>query len=405
MNHIKKILAVALVTVLASFTSWAQTVVIQAETIYTSAEQGVISNGVIVISDGKITAVGPASTTAVPKTGRVVKASIVTPGLIDSHTMVGVNGQFNVSADQDASEISDPMGAEYRIMDSYNSQEALIGYVRKLGVTTMHVTPGDNAPVAGMSAIFKTRMGTVENDMLDGEAAMIFNLGNNPKRTFSSKGIRTRMGVSASIRAALAKAKMWGDKPEDKRSSDLGMTALHKVLTGEVKAVFNADREDDIATALRIADEFGFTAHISYGTEGYLMRDQLTASKGTVITNALMQRQSGLEHQNTSLEAPRLYAEAGVPFVFSTGFEGYVPKSRVLLWEMAIAVANGLGAEAAIKAATIAPARLWGINDQVGSLEVGKDADIVLFDGDPFEYSSHVTHVFLDGTLVSEGPN
>lgn len=193
------------------------------------------------------------------------------------------------------------------------------------------------------------------------------------------------------------------EKDEDKREMDLSMAALAKVLSGEIEAIFTAHREHDIATALRIAKEFNLKPIINYGTEGYLIRDILKSTKATVIAAPTMQRSSPGEKENASLEATRLLHAAQVPFVFSSGYEGYVPKTRVLIWEMAIAVANGLDKEAAITAATSVPAKLWGISNKVGSIEKGKDADLVLYNGDPFEYTSKVTGVYINGKRVSEG--
>ena len=380
----------------------AETIYIKAKKLYTSSDQGVLDNAVVKVTDGKIEAVG--TNLSIPSNARVLQANVVTPGLIDSHTVVGVNGALNVDDDQDAFEKVDKMGAEYRILDSFNPQESLIFHARKFGVTTIHVTPQPAAPVGGVSAIFKTAGVTADEMALKTESAMMFNLGSAPKRYFGSKGgPSTRMATAALIRENLFKAKAWMAKDEDKRKMDLAMAALAKVLSGETQAIFTAHREYDIATALRIAKEFGIKPIINYGTEAYLMRDILNEAGAAVITAPTMQRNSPGEKENSSLEAANLLAMGGVPFVFSSGYEGYVPKTRVLLWEMAVSVANGLDQKTAIEAATIVPAKLWGISDRVGSIERGKDADFVLYDGDPFEYTSKVTGVYISGERVSDG--
>jgi imidazolonepropionase-like amidohydrolase len=211
------------------------------------------------------------------------------------------------------------------------------------------------------------------------------------------------MATASLIRESLYKAKAWMQEDEDERKADLSLQALAKVLSGDIDAMFTAHRDYDISTALRIAQEFNLKPIINYATEGYLIRDTLKAAEATVITAPTMQRSSPGEKENASLEATRLLLAANVPFVFSSGHEGYVPKTRVLLWEMAIAVANGLDKEAAINAATIVPAKLWGVSEQIGSIEAGKDADLVLYEGDPFEYTSKVTGVYINGERVSEG--
>ena len=379
-----------------------ETLYIKAKTLYTSSNQGILSNAVIVVKNSKIHQVG--TNISIPVKSKVIEADVITPGLIDSHTVIGVNGAFNVASDQDAFEKVDNMGAEYRILDSFNPNETLIKHARKFGVTTIHVTPQPAAPVGGVSAIFKTTGQTADAMALRTENAMLFNLGEAPKNYFrNSSGPSTRMATAALIRESLYKAKAWLGEDKDKRKPDLSMQALGKVLSGDLEAVFTAHTEHDIATAIRIAKEFNIKPIINYATEGYLIRDTLKAAEATVITAPTMQRSYRGEKENSSLEATRLYQAAQVPFVFSSGYEGYVPKTRVLIWEMAIAVANGLNKEAAINAATIVPATLWGLSDTIGSIEVGKDADLVLYQGDPFEYTSKVTGVYINGERVSDG--
>lgn len=379
-----------------------ETLYIKAKTLYTSSNQGILSNAVIVVKNSKIHQVG--TNISIPAKSKVIEADVITPGLIDSHTVIGVNGAFNVASDQDAFEKVDNMGAEYRILDSFNPNETLIKHARKFGVTTIHVTPQPAAPVGGVSAIFKTTGQTADAMALRTENAMLFNLGEAPKNYFrNSSGPSTRMATAALIRESLYKAKAWLGEDKDKRKPDLSMQALGKVLSGDLEAVFTAHTEHDIATAIRIAKEFNIKPIINYATEGYLIRDTLKAAEATVITAPTMQRSYRGEKENSSLEATRLYQAAQVPFVFSSGYEGYVPKTRVLIWEMAIAVANGLNKEAAINAATIVPATLWGLSDTIGSIEVGKDADLVLYQGDPFEYTSKVTGVYINGERVSDG--
>ncbi len=399
-----KLLAGLFSTALLTNTVFADTTIIYGDKVFTSGPKGIITEGAVVVTDGKITAVGAAANMKLPPADKTYRAAVVTPGLIDSYTVVGANGAFNVDADQDATENTDANGSEYRILDSYNARETLVSYVRGYGVTTLNVSPGLAAPIAGSSALFKTKGTGADSDLLASDTAMIFNLGETPKSTFGSKGgPSTRMAVAAKIRGALLAAKAWASKDEDKRKPDLGMMALASVLSGERKAVFTARREDDIATALRIGREFGFTPVINFGTESYLMQDTIKENGATVIITPTMSRPLGLENENTTLEAAALLKAGGVPFVFSSGYEGYVPKSRVLLWEMAVSVANGLDAESTIKAATINPAILWGVSDKVGSLEAGKDADLLMFDGDPFEYTSHILGTMIDGKFLDIG--
>ncbi len=389
------------ITILSSHNASAEILYIKAETAYTSSHKGVIKDAVLMIKNGKIHKIG--DDISIPKDANVVEAKVITPGLIDSHTVVGINGAFNVDADQDAFEKVDNMGAEYRVLDSFNPHETLLNHALTFGVTTVHVTPQPAAPVGGISALFKTHGATADSMALKTQSSVMFNLGEAPKAYFGTNtGPSTRMATAAVIREALYKAKAWMEKDEDERKFDLSMEALSKVLSGELLAIFTAHREHDIVTATRIAKEFNLTPIINYGTEGYLIRDSLKKANATVINAPTMQRTFG-EKENATLESAMLLNEKDIPFVFSSGYEGYVPKTRVLLWEIAIAVANGLDKEKAIEAATITPAKLWGIDENVGSLEKGKDADIVLYEGDPFEYTTKVTAVYVNGKKVSSG--
>ncbi len=398
-----KALKLALLTGSLLFTQIlnADTLIIRADRVFTSTDQGVIENAAIVVNDGKISRIGPADSITAPEGSRVLQAAVVLPGLVDSHTLVGVSGSFNMHADQDGFESSDPAGAEYRVLDSFNPNEALVKYALKMGVTTLHVTPQPTAPIAGSSAIFKSSGNLADAMLIKPDAAMLFNLGVAPKSAFKGeKGPTTRMATAALIRAELYKARDWLNKKSDKRQPDLALKALAAVLTGDMQAIFTARREDDIATALRIAREFDLQPIIAYGTEAYLMRKVLADNRATVVLAPTMQRVSGMENANGTLEAATLLEAGNVPYVFATGYEAYVPKTRVLLWEVSMAIANGLEPETAVRAATIVPATLWGIDDRVGSLAKGKDADMVLFDGDPFEYTTHVQQVIVDGEVI-----
>jgi imidazolonepropionase-like amidohydrolase len=232
---------------------------------------------------------------------------------------------------------------------------------------------------------------------------VVFNLGEAVKANSGGKDKApgTRMATAAIIRQALLDARAYAAADDSEDKVDLDKQALARLLAGELPALFTVHREDDIATAIRIAAEFELELWLHYATEGYLVRDLIRASGARVLLGPTMLRLEGIQGLNASLENPALLHRAGVPISFATGHEGYVPKSRVLLFEMAIAVANGLPARAAIEAATIDAARLLGVDGRIGSIERGKDADLVLFDGDPFEYTSQVQAVIIDGRVTA----
>jgi imidazolonepropionase-like amidohydrolase len=391
----------------------AQRIAIEADTLHTMGPQGTISNAVVLIENGKITAVGPAAEVRIPAGFERLRAPVATPGLIDTKTSVGLAGMYNVPADQDQDEITSPNTAEMRALDSLNPAEPLLDFVRRFGVTTVQAGPGTRNPIAGQAGVFKTAGETAEGMALRQTSAMLFNLGERPKATYGalSQAPSTRMGTAALIRKALQDARAYRERwqrwesaenpdPGERPARDLKLEALGRTLTGELASVFVAHREDDIATALRIGREFGLRLVLSQATEGYLMREVLRESGATVLLGPVLQRLDAIETHNASLENAALLDEAGIPIAFTTGYEDYVPKVRVLLLEAAIAVANGLPAERALAAMTAQAARAIGVADRVGSLEAGKDADAVLFSGDPFEYTTQVEAVLVDGRIA-----
>jgi imidazolonepropionase-like amidohydrolase len=215
------------------------------------------------------------------------------------------------------------------------------------------------------------------------------------------------MGGVAEVRQALAEAREYRERRKlplaDRAPVDLGLDALVDALERRRRVVIVARRADDILTALRIREEFGLDAVIAGATEGYLVRDAIRAAAVPVLVGPVMARTwSELgEGREGSFENAALLDQAGIEIGLMTGYEGYVPKVRVVLFEAAVAAANGLGADRALRAATLGTAHILGIDARKGSLEVGKDADLAVFDGDPFEYASHVCAVVIGGAVAS----
>jgi imidazolonepropionase-like amidohydrolase len=213
------------------------------------------------------------------------------------------------------------------------------------------------------------------------------------------------MGTAALVRSALVAAandrrKRAAAKEDSPVDRNLKHEALTRLFDKKLPAVFRANRADDLITAMRLADEFGLDAQLAQATEAYLIADAIAAAKVPVLVHPTMQRPGSPETFNTTLNNAALLANRGIPLAITSGFEAYVPKTRVPLFEAALAMANGLGSDRALRAITLDAARILKIDNDRGSLEPGKVADIVLFDGDPFEYTTHVTHVVLDGKVV-----
>jgi imidazolonepropionase-like amidohydrolase len=361
---------------------------------------------VILVEDGKIVQVGPRALFNLPPQMPVLTAAVVTPGLIDAHSVVGLSGALNVKQDQDQDEVSDPNQADLRVLDGFNPKEPLLQFVREQGVTVAHVLPGRANAVAGQSGVFRTYGRTAEQMKLVFPAALLVNLGEVPKGTYPGRLPSTRMGTANLVRTALFQAqnnarRRVSAKDDDKKPApNLKLEALELALDRKIPVYFSAHRADDLNTALRLSKEFNLKPVLSLATEGYLIPETLRDAKVPVVVHPTMQRPSGMETMHSNLRNAATLADYQVPLALCTAFEGYVPKTRVLRFEAAIAAVNGLGFDRALSAITLDAAKVMGIADRYGSIDPGKVADLVLYDGDPFEHTTHVTHTLMDGRVV-----
>lgn len=376
-------------------------IAIKGEMVYTM-DGDPIANGVVLLLDGKITAVGAAADVSIPVGYTVHEGKVVTPGLVDAHSMVGVSGMYNQPWDQDQLETSDAIQPELRAVDAYNPIEPLIGFLMSRGITTLHTGHGIGALVSGQTMIVKTRGNSVEEAVIDPATMLAMTLGQTVTSNFDKPGTRSK-GM-AMLRTELIKAREYQKKKQKMADTptDLGLEALAKLLTGEYKALITAHRSSDIMSALRLAEEFGFKLVLDGAAESYMLIEEIKASGAEIILHPTNMRiyGSGPEYANGSMETAGKLAAAGIPVVIQSGFEQYVPKTRVVLYEAALAAANGLAYEEALRSITINAAKVLGIDDRVGSLTVGKDADVVIYDGDPFEYVTHVCTVIIDGKVT-----
>ncbi len=406
-----------LIGLASASTGLAQNVAVLADHLYSMAEGTQGGPGLVLIRDGKVEAVRPGPNQQSPDGYALLKAAFVTPGLIDADTTAGISGAYNVPADQDQDEATDPNTADVRTLDSFNPNERLLKVLNQYGVTTVQSAPGPRNPVAGRAGIFKTAgtgsgSATVEQLVVRQESAMVFNLGETPKATYGKKekAPSTRMKTAEIIRHALADAKAYEEKWDKWKkdgsdipkqpSRDMKLEALVPVVDGKLPAIFNAYRADDIDTAIRIGGEFHLHYMLTSATEGYLIADAIRRAGVPCLLGPVMQRFESLQTANATFENPAILKRAGIPIALMTGYESYVPKNRIVLFEAGIAAANGLSMEETLRTVTADAAKILGIDDRVGSLAPGKDADVVLFDGDPFEYTSHVMAVLVSGQLA-----
>lgn len=367
-----------------------------------------IADGVVVVEDGKIAAVGPAAEVAIPEGARVLEAAVVIPGLIDARSSVGLTGILNQPHDQDQLERSEAIQPELRAIDAYDAREPLIEWIRGFGVTTVHTGHAPGALVSGQTMIAKTRGGEVADAAIVPVAMIAASLGDGAvNEGEDAKPPGSRSKAVAMLRGQLVAARAYRDKaaapdPAKRPDRDLRLETLVRVLDGELPLLVSAHRHQDIDAALRLAAEFGFRLVLEGGAEAYELIDEIRAAGVPVIVHPAMKRPVG-EAENLSMTTAGRLADAGIPIALESGFEGYVPKTRVVLFEAAVAAAHGLGADRALAALTRDAAHLLAIDDRVGTLEPGKDGDLALYDGDPFEYTTHCTATVIEGEVVFEG--
>ncbi len=394
---------VIIMTLLISATSATAQKAIVGDTIYTM-EGDPIVNGVVLIRDGKIERVGSVAEITIPADYEKFQGSVVTPGLIDARSVVGLAGYYNQDHDQDQLEYSHALQPDLRAIDAYNSREELVGFLLKNGITTVHTGHAPGAVISGQTMIVKTTGRTVDEALVDSTTALAITLGSVVRSNFDTPGTRSK-GVSM-LRQELIRAVEYAEKrsnadPERRPERDLRLEALADMLDGRLFALITAQRSQDIMTALRLQQEFGFPLIIDGAAEAYLLLDEIADAGVPVIIHPTMVRTRG-DTENAAFDTSQKLSEAGIPFAFQSSYETYVPKTRIALFEAAVAVGYGLDRMTALRALTIETASLFGLDNRIGSLQNGKEADIVIFNGDPFEYTSRPTHVFINGRLLHE---
>ncbi|HPP60224.1 MAG TPA: amidohydrolase [Bacillota bacterium] len=366
-----------------------------------------IENGILLISGGKILQVGENVT--IPQGATVIdaKGKMILPGFVDAHTHVGIWSEWYGQAESDGNEGSNPVTASVRAIDAVWPDHFAFKDARSGGVTCVQVTPGSGNVIGGETVVVKT-FGTVVDDMVvRNPAGMKGALGENPKGSYGSQGKapKTRMGIASILRNALFKAKDYLRKleagledPSKMPDTDLDMLSLVKVLKKEIPLRVHAHRADDIVTAVRIAEEFDIDYSIEHCTDGIEVADFLGKRKAKVNIGPTIWHRAKIETLNISPQTPGALSRAGchVSIISDHPFHPI----QHLVTAAAVAWANGMSEEDALKAITLNPAITLGVDDRVGSLEPGKDADFSIWTGHPFKIRSKIEAVFIEGEKV-----
>ena len=369
-----------------------------------------IPNGYVAVSGSKIAKVGPMEECPDFWEGETIDAGQghILPGFVDAHSHLGMFGDALGFEGDDGNESTDPCTPHLRAIDAINPLDRCFEEAREAGVTTVVTGPGSANPISGQLAAIKTAGRWVDAMVVKAPAAMKLALGENPKMAYNERHETpvTRMATAAIIRENLRKALEYGEKldraaadeEEDKPDYDAKLEALLPVVRGELPVHIHAHRADDIATGVRIAKEFGLKCVIVHGTEAHLIPDLLEQEGIPVITGPCLGDRSKPELANMTLESPAVLTLRGVRTAICTDHPE-VPIQYLPLCA-ALAVKGGMNPEAALAAITINPARIAGIDDRVGSLTPGKDADIVVMSGHPINLLSRVRTVYIEGRRV-----
>ena len=368
--------------------------------------------GDVAIENGKIVAVGQSLSYSDAEV-RDVTGMTVMPGIVDPHCHIGMWEDAMGFEGADGNECTNPITPELRAIDAINPYDRCFEEAAAGGVTTCVTGPGSANVIGGQFVAIKTHGDSVEDMVLRFPVAVKAAFGENPKRVYNGKNQTpsTRMATAAFMRKALIEAQEYNEKlergkadPEKMPERNLGKEILARVIRRELPMKIHAHRADDILTAIRICREFKLRYTLDHCTEGYLITDKLKEALGEdcegIIVGPLLTDRSKIELKNLSFKAPKVLEQAGIEYAMMTDHpvtpEQYLPICT------AVAVREGASEEGALKAITINAAKITGIADRVGSIEVGKDADIAVFSGHPFDFRSRCVLTLVNGKVAHE---
>ncbi len=369
--------------------------------------QGTYENGTVLIENGVIKAVG--ENIEIPADAMVidVNGGVITPGFIEPHSHLALTCEPNTMPGHmpDYNEITDPITPHIRALDAIDHRDIGIKPVREAGFTTIYTGPGSANIIGGTGLAIKLRGNSADEMLIPGSEMMKFALGENPKRCYGpdKKMPMSRMGTAALLRQTLMNAKLYHEKkekyvsePEKQPAYDFKLESLAGVVKGTMRCRIHCHRSDDINTAIRVATEFGLDFIVEHCTEGYLVKEILADKKVRCIFGPMHIGPMKQEVWNINLEAPGICEKAGVDFAL---MQDGAMDTQWLPHTMGILIRRGLSEEMAFKAITINAARFLNLDDRIGSIEVGKDADIAVFDGHPFSSMTLCRLTMIDGVI------
>ncbi len=363
--------------------------------------------GTILVQDGKIAAIGAVN---LPPEADVIDGAgaAIYPGFIDPHTHLGVSEQGLGWEGRDYNEMTDPVTAHLRALDAINPEEDGYREAVEAGITTVMCAPGSANILGGSTVVLKTGGGLLHQRVLRANAGIKAALGENPKRVYSGakKAPSTRMASAAILREALVAAQNYQNKLEraggdaDKLPPrDLKAEALLPVLKKEVPLRIHAHRADDIATALRIAKEFEINLTLEHASEAHFLLDQVAQSGFPAIVGPSLGTPGKVETQKKTLDTVKILSEAGVTVALTTDHP-VLNIYQLLHAAAAVVRETGMDEYDVLRLITINAAQILGVDQRVGSIEVGKDADLVIIEGHPFDYLSRVLYTIIDGQVI-----
>ena len=377
---------------------------------------GTIENGAVRISGGRIVAVGPSAEVSTDGADIIdLSGKLLIPGLVDTHSHIGLVNR-PADAGNDSNEPTGPIQPALRAIDAVNPRDPSIRMARAGGVTTANIMPGSGNAMGGQTVFVKLRGDTVDDMLLEPDGlsgGMKMANGENTKRNYSARKETpmTRMATATlqreifvralNYRASLQAAEGGSKKTPPDR--DLGLEAILEIIDGKRVVHFHSHRADDIMTAVRMADEFGFRMVLQHGTESYKVASEL--ERRNIPVSLTLVDSPGGKHEIMDMDAatPTRLLEAGV--LVSINTDDWVTESRFLLRTAAIAVRDGMDRDAALAAITLNGAQMLDAGDRIGSIDVGKDADLVVLSGDPFSVYTQVLETWIDGVRVFDRAN